>query len=394
MFQRSFMLIVLLAAVVVARGGTPQFRAIEVHQRLYETSYTAPVFLNDAGQMIVEEQNSETGHGRAIDYRIYTPEDGSSRRLDDVLGVPSRQMPAGPVATSRPRALTDAGRIIAVAPNVLYEPVGTALTATPLESTIINDRRHRPQVDLNQPHRLALRVHAGPSVAGSEITSIVVPGVGADDFVFPAQINSRSSVAGLFNTDANRTIPFLWYPDLSGQTQGQFIDLGLTTNQRIDGEVSMLLTNTDTVVINRFMGSQLTYSAHLWKDGGLINLQQFFGREAVQVIDINDAGSMIVQLSDADGANRNVYYYTETEGVRLFDRSWIDVPLGDEFLGFKPMWLNDSGQIAGMASYRQLLPNGSSLLLGKAVLLSPVPEPGLVAAMAMLCGVMSCRRRA
>jgi hypothetical protein len=403
MFREIGLGIVTLSAIVAAAGGSqPQYTAIEMHRRLYGSSDTFPILLNNAGSVMVQEVNSFYTSGR-IDFRLYDGSASSPRRLDEALGVPSIQMPAGSIGAARPYWLSDTGRLyVGVAGQSfrLYEPPTSSTPPAWADWSMHNGadvneslQFARPETDAEPYNRLGFYQYPSPVQAPIQLAQWTIPSITASDMLFPPVISEDGRVAGSFSTTAiPRQRFFRWTPDLLNSAPGQFEELSLPADLTRVFESEMFIADAGLVAAsmncrrsNR-IGVQQSF---LWSGTQRIDLQQAMNVDNVDILDMTDTGELLCQTFDDSGANLEYVLFNLSTGKRVFDRSWINVPLSDDFRDFRPALINELGQIAGTAMYRDVV---TGQFQQKAVLLTPVPEPGVVMVVA-IAGATSLRRR-
>jgi probable HAF family extracellular repeat protein len=177
---------------------------------------------------------------------------------------------------------------------------------------------------------------------------------------------------------------------ISNTTGGPFEDVMLYKNGNVDdlGDFSQyglsgvafsaINDNNQLTLTTLINGTQHTY---LYSQGSLTPLGSLGGRLGAQSLALNDSGQIVGQ-SQASGGGDVAFLYEN--GVMIDLNSAIDPSTGWELTG--AMAINDAGQIAG-SGYN---PSGEI----DAFLLTPLPEPGVSAALAIsVSGLLTRRRR-
>ncbi len=378
------------------------FHAIDIHTRLYQNSDTYPVALGEDGIVVTEEYN--TSNRGYIQNFVIDPLSLGSIRFDDVVGTPSRPVPAGLIGGARFSEMSINGGLryrylntnrVFLPEGPLGSTIGTTFNTPPMGNVF--NASHFASSDIGFAKLSELPTPTFPS--GRLLGSVAVPNAdpeyGAPNL---DSMNMDSRLAGsYFDGSLPRgQIPFIWQPDLSGATEGQLEVLPSLRRTYRGAEFTTLQSaHGESVVVNIMNNSSRApnlYESFVWTPGesesSLVRLNDLFGKDDVVVYDINSTGTMVGHVGDADGANQFSFLYSSELGFVRFDSSLIE-----NGSAFAPRWINDAGEIAGFSTYQQALPNGNSIVLNKAVLLRPIPEPASLACCGLAIVSLRARRR-
>ncbi len=358
--------------------------------------------INASGQVV---GRSETRNGfRAFLWSPSQPNGTTGSMID--LGVL-----ADGYEGSEARSINSAGQIVGDSDHVgavprdgflwtPHSPNGTAGSMInlgdfggPLNSTISFAVNSRGQATGGSYSPTGVRAFIWNPSSPNSTTGSMIALDGVPNGVYASQghdINSKGQDIGSANdpSDPTNSIGFLWTPTTPNGTTGWMVTLGDLPDEIAGNSSQPLAINDSGQIVGAYGGTTISTHAFLWSplepngtNGEMIDLGTLPGTGYSRGLDINSQGQVVGLSTDNYNFYRAFIWMPTTPnsdvGTMLDLNSLMHPETRAGWTLGRATGINDLGQIVGEGVYNPDGPGGIDGV-GRAYLLTPVPEPSTI----------------